>query len=340
MSIYDLPESQTMEEIAQVLLPQLTADDPIFGIFPFEYDNDGWLLRWFQEDDYTGLQGVRGLGGKPGRVALVGENEYIQKPGVYGEFIALDEETLTVRRKTATPGTPIKVSDLVAKAQRQLMVRRIARQKQICWNLAVNGVFSVTDDQGNILHTDSFTPQTFTASVPWSTYATSTPLADMRAMQLVPFGKSVSMGANATLWVNRVQANHLCSNTNPDDLGGKKAPNMASVNYSLAEVNKIFEANDLPQVRIYDGFYKADGGAVTRFLATGKGLLQGARVDGGKIGGFRYSICRVNPNGEAKPYMKVIDKSQNEIAGDVEVHDGLNGGPVLRFPSALVTANI
>lgn len=339
-TVYDIPTSNTLEEIAQVLIPRLTQDSPIFDIFPFEYDNEGWLLRWQQEDNYVGLQKVRGLGNKPGRVGLVGENEFVQKPGVYGEYIPLDEEILTLRRKMGTMGQPIKIADLVAKAQRQLLTRRIGRVEKILWDLAINGVFSVSDDQGNILHTDSYTPQTFSASAAWSDHVNSTPLADIRAMQLVPFGKSVLVGPASTLWINRIQLNHMMANQNQNDLGGKKAPGLASVNYALRDVNKYLEENDLPQVGVYDGFYPDDSGTPQRFISTGKGLLAGKRVDGAKIGGYRFSICKVNPNGEAKPYMKVIDKGAQEVPGDVEVHDGHNGGPVLRYPSGLVSCNI
>ena len=335
MPTYAYPTSNELEVIEQKLLPRLTADSPFFSIMPFEGANET-LLRWEQEDDYVGLQQIRGYGGAPPRVARVGIKEYIAKPGVYGEYIMLDEEELTNRRAMGSYGAPIQISDIVARAHAQLLTRRIARQEKIIADLLVNGTFSVADINGKTLISDSFTPQTFTASVPWSTVATSTPIADLRACQLIPVGQSVRVDATSEVWMNRVTANYLLSNTNANDLGGRRLYGLSPAN-SIEAINMILQGEDLPQIRIYEGGYKADNGTWTRFLPTGKALLVGRRTSGAKIGGYRYTRNINSPNAAPVPYVRVIDKGEENIPGVIEVHDGHNGGPVLYFPGALVT---
>ena len=39
-------------------------------------------------------------------------------------------------------------------------------------------------------------------------------------------------------------------------------------------------------------------------------------------------------------YQKIIDKGEDAVPREVEVHDGHNGGAVLYFPSAMVVMNV
>ena len=71
MANYSYPTATELMEIEQVKLPRLTADSPIFKLFPFE-GKRSHLLEWEQEDNYGGMQQIRGLDGKPPRVATVG----------------------------------------------------------------------------------------------------------------------------------------------------------------------------------------------------------------------------------------------------------------------------
>lgn len=339
---YSYPSAAEMRQIEQDKLPNITATDPIFAVFPITTADED-LLIWEQTDNYVGLQQVRGLNGQPGRVQLVGDKGYMMRPGVYGEFIPIDETALTRRRLVGTFGAAINIDDLVMRAQDQLLTRRLDRIKYIGWTLLTTGTFSVANPQGGTpIHTDSFNLQTFDSSVSWATYASATPLADLRAMQLLSRGRSVDFGPRATLWVNRVTLNHLLSNTNAADLGGKRTNGLANV-MSLAEVNMILAGEGLPQIAVYDDGYLNDSGTFVPWIADLTGVLVGVRASGAAIGEYRMTRNATNPNLEPGAYTAVIDSAVvngGRPPRTIEVHDGHNGGPVLFHPSAIVRCTL
>jgi hypothetical protein len=332
MAEYGFPTSAELNEIAQDLLPRLEADRPVFSIMPIETP-DAFLVMWEQEDSYTGLQQVRGLNGMPPKVARVGVKRFQMQPGIYGEHIPVDEIELTVRRTPGTWGTPIDISDIVMRLQRQLLVRRLDRIELICWTLLTTGTFSVSGPLGQVLHTDSFALQTFTSSVPWGTVATATPLADFRAVQLLGRGHSVRFDQAARAFMNRVTMNRVLSNLNSADLFGRRSAGLSTIN-TLAGVNELLLGEGLPTIVPYDQGYLNDSGTFVPYLADGLVVVVGARTDGAPIGSYQMVRNANNPDLGPGAYMKVIDK--NEVPRAIEVHDGHNGGPCLTFPSAIV----
>jgi hypothetical protein len=329
------PGAAELRQVEQDKLPLLTQDDPIFSILPIDSVEDD-LLIWEQSDNYVGMQQVRGLNGQPGRVQMVGAKQYMMRPGVYGEFSAIDEMQLTRRRQYGTFGTPIRIDDLVMAAQDQLLNRRIDRIRYIGWTLITTGTFSVANPLGGIpLHTDTFALQTFDAAVSWATVATATPLADLRAMQLLSRGRSVDFGPRSTLYLNRVTINYLLSNTNAADLGGKRTSGLANL-MSLAEVNTLLTGEGLPNIAPYDEGYNDDTGTFTPFIGDLTGALVGRRTSGAAIGNYRMTRNANNPNLEPGPYTMVVDTIDDGPPRQINVHDGHNGGPVLYHPSALV----
>jgi hypothetical protein len=254
---------------------------------------------------------------------------------VYGEFTALDEKEVTERRMLGTWDSPATLDDMVARAQALLLQRRLDRIRYIIWTLITSGTFSVPNAEGSVLHTDSFPVRTMNAAVPWTTYATATPSVDIRAAQLLSAGQSVDFGAGAELWMNRITANALLGNTNPSDQFGRRVNNGSTLN-SITDVNAYLESNDLPQIVIYHRHYVDDAGAVQYFIPTGKVVLIGRRTNGAKLGEYRMTRCFANPNLEPGAYTRVIDTREVTVPGDIQVHDGHNGGPVIFFPGAIV----
>lgn len=345
MPEFTFPTNAELREIAQDLLPRLAADRPVFDFMPIE-EPDAFLVMWEQEDSYTGLQQIRGLNGAPPKVQRIGLKRYQMQGGVYGEYIPLDETELTVRRQYGTFATPVDLSDLVMRAQRQLLGRRLDRIETIVWNLLTTGTFSVPGPSGAILHQDSFTLQTFTATVPWSTPATATPLADLRAVQILARGHSVRFDRTSKLFVNQITANSLLTNTNSADVFGRRVSGLATVN-SITQLNELLTMDNLPNIVPYDNGYLADpvvpGGATTfvPFLADHTGVVIGARTDGAPIGNFQMIRNANNPDLGPGAYMKVIDRGEIDVPRAIEVHDGFSGGPAIWFPSAIVKlANI
>jgi hypothetical protein len=339
MATYQYPRSAELAEIAQKLLPVLTMDDPVFKVLPVREMNES-LIMWDQKDDYIGLQQIRGLNGQPGRVARRGAKRYIMEPGVYGEFQSIDEMELTQRAKLGTFGERINIEDLVIQATEELLHRRIARIRYIAWTLLSTGTFSVSSPTGGVMHTDTFTTQTFSANVGWSTAATSTPLADFRNVQLLSHGYSVDFDQRATAFMNRQTLNYLLANSNAADLYGRRVAGLATAN-NLNDVNSILTGDGLPKIEVFDEGYLNDSGTWTQYLANGKVVVVGERRDGAPLGEYLMT-ANVNSDKGYGSYTTVVDSIEhdNPVPRNITVHDGHNGGPKLDFPSGIVVMSV
>jgi hypothetical protein len=332
------PTSAELMAIAQDLIPRLQADRPIFDIMPVR-DVDEYTLIWEQQDNFSGLQQVRGLNGEPGRVKRVGVNRFEVEPGVYGEFLRIDERELTRRRQMGTYGSPIDISDLVLEAQNQLLVRRLDRIEQIGWSLLGNGTYSVPGPNGVTLATDSFTLQNFTAANGWTSEAEATPLADFRSVKILARGHSVSFGAQARAYMNQSTFNQLISNTNPADLYGRRQAGLGLIN-NLDDMNRLLAGDDLPQICVYDEGYLDDNADFQLFLPTGTAVVIGKRPAGQRVAEYRMTRNANNIDLAPGPYMRVIDEGEFKIPRNVDVHDGHNGGPVVFYGSAVVVMTV
>lgn len=324
--------------IAQDKLPNLMANRRIFDLFGVESVDDH-IIMWEQMDNYTGLQQVRGLDGEPARVIKKGIKRYVMEPGTYGEFVNIDERELTTRRKIGQFGTGIDISDLVVSAQDQLLGRRLDRIENIGWTLLATGTFSVPGPNGAILHTDSYTTQSFTAAVPWATVSTATPLGDFRAVQLLHRGHSVQFDSSSLAYMNRVTWNRLISNSNPADLYGRRTAGLGIIN-NVGAFNQLLAGDDLPQIAIYDDGYLNDAGTFVPFLPNGTVILAGKRPAGQKVAAFKYTRNANNPDMAPGAYMKVIDLGEVKVPRSIQVHDGGNYGPAIYYPSAIVVLSV
>lgn len=334
MATYNYPRNSVLKRIEQEKLPLLTANRVAFGILPMRNVNAA-LLRWIQKDNFKGLMNARGLGGPPGAVSHIAENEWLVEPGYFGEYKTIGEREMTLRRNAASfSGAPIDVSDLVMECTDHLYERRVSRIEQIIWNV-LKGTFSVPGPNGLVIQSDTFTVKTATAAVSWATHATATPIADLMAIALLGAGTSNQFNASAKMYMNRVLANHLMSNTNAADLGGKLILNGSTVN-TLQQVNMIFAGYDLPQVEIMDEGYLADAtGTFTRYLGNEEAVVIGSRTSGAPIGYFGMTLNANNPGGAPGPYTFIKDRTGEMVPPTIEVHDGFNGGPVLEFPGSI-----
>lgn len=340
MAVYQYPENRELQLIEQDLMPVLLLDDPVFQFAPIvEVDNH--LLEWEQEDNYFGLQQLRGLNGQPGNVRAVGGKLYRAEPGVYGDFGTIDEEELTRRRQWGTFATPVNVTDIVRMRQDQLLSRRLTRIRFVLWKLLTAGQFTVTTRHG-VTYTDAYTPQTYNAST-WGTPSTATPLADFRAAQLLSRGHSVSFGAGATAFMNRATANNLLANTNAADLGGKRTSGLANI-LSMTEVNNVLGGEDLPRIVIHDDTYQDDANATQLFIPNGVVVIIGRRASGARIMDYAMTRNANNPDSAPGPYVAVVDHASDgpgkQVPPVIEVHDGHNGGPRLYLPSSIIIMDV
>lgn len=338
MATYVFPTSAEMEEIAQDLMPSLTQDRPIFDIMPIR-PVDEHLLIWELLDNFTGLQAVRGLDGMPGRVNPVSLKQYEMQPGIYGDFSPITETDITTRRMYGTFGTPVDLTTIVMERQNQLLQRRLNRIEYIGWTLLSTGTFAVSAANGSILHTDTFTLQNVSGAVSWGTFATATPLADFRSVQLLARGHSVDFGAGAVAYMNRHTSNNLLSNTNANDLYGRRTTGLATIN-NLQGVNTLLTGDDLPTVKIYDQGYLDDSGVFHNYIPDSTVIVVGKRPAGQPVAEYRMTRNSQNPDLAPGAYMRVIDSGEYALPRKIEVHDGHNGGPVLYFGTAICVMSV
>ncbi len=338
MPTFTYPTNAELQVIAQDKLPALTMDDPIFQIMPVR-ERDTSLVMWEQRDNYIGLQQVRGMNGAPPNVKQVGAKRYQMQPGVYGEFIPIDELSLTERRRWGTFNEPVSIDDLVMENQDQLLSRQIDRMRQVGWTLLSTGAFSVPGPNGAILHTDTFPLQTFAAAVTWATVGTATPLADLGAVQLLGAGRGVNFGQGARAYMNRVTFNSFRNNTNPNDFGGRRGSGMEGIN-GLGRINELLTGDDLPNIVIYDEGYINDAGTFVRFIGNNKVVVVGQRAAGQTIGEMQMTRNANNDNLEPGAYSKVVDNGERAVPRVIEVHAGFNGGPALYYPGSIVLMTV
>lgn len=345
MPTFTYPTNAELTQVAQDKIPVLLADvnaDPIFGIMPIE-EQDASTIMWDQLDNYTGLQSLRGINGAFPLINQTGSKTFIEKPGYYGEGELIDEIQLTERRKLGTFSQPIDISDLVMQKQERLLQRRLDRIRWIGWTLLVNGQFAVSTPNGALAHQAAYTFQQYAAGVPWATSATASPLADLSAIQLLARGHSVNLGATATAYMNRVTFNALRTNTNNQDIYGRRVAGLATAN-NLNAMNSIFTGDDLPTIRIWDDGYLADGtGLFTPFIPNSKVVIVGQRPAGQPVAKYIMTRNANEPSMGPGAYMWVDDMRGEDGHGKaptMAIYDSHNGGPIVQFPSSIVVMSV
>jgi hypothetical protein len=335
---FEYPTTTELLEINPEKVQLLREARPIFTIFPI-VEKNVWRIEWRQKDNYRGMQGLRGLNGKPTRVTFRGERRFSFAPGVYGDYRSIDEETLTTAAQYGpNDGTPIDLTDEILEIQDQLNMRELDRIEYIVWQLLLNGTFIILGPFG-VVHQDSYNFQQFSATISWVNYTTATPLADLRAITMLALGKSVNFGTQSRMWMNSVTASGLYLNRNAADLGGFKADFGRSM-FGLEDVNKVLVAQGLPQIQLYDeGYFAEPSGTFTKWIPDNQAVLIGQRTTGESLGQYVMARNANNPNNAPGSYEKIIDKT-DEVPREIQVHRGHNGGPCIFFPSAIVRMNL
>jgi hypothetical protein len=340
---YDFPTDNVLSLIDKDLLDNLLMTDPIFSEFPMTMVDDH-LVTWEQQDNTLGLAQARGLNGAQPSVKRLGGKRYQMEPGVYGEFLPIDENELTRRRPWGMFSGNVDVSDLVTECQNQLMTRQMNRQRWIIWQLLINGAFTVTNALGAIVHRDTYQTNTFASSVLWTTTATATPLNDFRQVQLLNRGHSVSFAANAKAYMNQTTLNALLNNNNTADLYGRRTSGLGTFN-NLQQVNTLLMGDGLPEIVVYDEGYLSDGtdgntaGSFQLYIPSGIVVVLGRRSNGARIGDIAVTR-HASLNGQPGIVSKVIDYGDRQIPRKIEVHRAWNSGPRLFYPSSIVIMSV
>lgn len=342
------PTNAELSLIAQEKMRTMTMDgDPAFKYFPIT-TKDTDTIAWEIRDNYVDLAQVRGMGGEVPRVRKVGAGRFVVEPGYYGEYQQIDEQEIIRRRKFGTFGDTIDVSDLVVMSQEFLLSREYDRMKNLVWTLLSTGTFSVANIEGQVIHTDTFPLQTYTAPISWSNFASSTPIADFRNILPLGDGKGCTFGGGAAAFMSRNTLNNLLKNTNTGDLRGFLVSNGgAGVNINLLplpQLNQILLAGDLPTVNLYNDGYLASNSAnpqvtaFTRHIPDNKVVVVGYRFDGNPLGNIVQTRNASNQGAQAGPADVVV--STDRPPHILEVYRMNNWGPVVYYPSNIVIMNV
>lgn len=353
MAVYNYPTNYELQQIEPDLIARAIEGRAGLDILPIREVNAS-EVRWAQQDNFYGLQALRGLDGAPTRVQRVGTKTYSYEPGVFGEFVDITETELTRRAGYAPTGTAIDISDMVVDADNQLISRELDRIEATIWTLLTTGTFSIKMDGPTgtqVGFSDTFAIQTFTAGVTWATAASAVPIVNFQAVQQLgqAAGHSVDLGAGAVAYMNSITSNRLLNNANSADLQGRRINNGSTVN-SVADVNRYFAAQNLPQMQVYDRGYQtsitvgASVGPFQKFLPDGKVVVVGKRTSGAQIGSY---VKTRNANNGLLPgsYAYTIDRAngvngEKRTPANIERHRGHNGGPTLLLPSSIVVMNV
>ena len=337
---YTYPTTRELREINPEKIQELTRARPTFSIFPTT-ESDLWTLEWTQKDNWRGFQQLRGLNGEPSYVKMVGERAYSAKPGVYGEYMTVDETMMTLRAQQVPSGEPVDISTLVAERQDYLNFRETELLEFIHWKALLDGQFTFVGPTGAV-YGDIFPIQTATFSN-WSVLNTATPLLDLMGLKVLANNKSVSFGSGATMYMNSITLSYLLRNINPADLGGQLSVSGAGTVKPLkeiGEVNTLLTSHGLPTIVEYDEGYVAEStGTFTKWIPDRVISIVGQRTNGDRLGEYRFVRNAQNPGLAPGRYEEVIDHLGNRIPRLIEVHRGHNGGLVIFYGSAIVRAD-
>lgn len=334
---YEYPTSRELREINPEKIQVLERNRPTFEIFP-TVDSDVWTLEWEVKDNWMGFQQLRGLNGQPSYVKMVGEKAFSAEPGVYGEYMTLDEKQMTLRARNArNTDAAVDVSQLVLERQDYLNMREIDLIEFIHWKALLDGQFSFVGPTG-ATYADQFPIQTAAFS-DWSNLASATPLADMLGLKALTVGKSINFGSQARMFMNSTTVGYLLQNRNANDLGGQMAVMVGGTKplKELNEINTLLLGHGLPQIVEYDeGYHAEPSGTFTRWIPTDVISLVGARSNGEALGEYRMVRNANNEDFAPGRYEEVIDNVGRDIPRKIEVHRGHNGGLVIFYGSAIV----
>lgn len=339
------PSAASLKTIGQILTPRLTEGRLGYQLMPIRSEDTHYVM-WEQMDNFYGLQQVRGLDGSPPRVKKVGLKRYMVEPGVYGEFMDVDELEMTAgMRPMGQWSGNVDLRSRVAQYQTQLLARQRDLIEYLIWQLLITGSFSRTGPTGNVLHADSFSITTASAAVAWATFATAKPFFDLRAIQTSGPLLGVNFGGGALAIMNRTTYNVMMQNSNANDLGGRRTQGLQPIN-TLEGVNALLAGDDLPKIVIYDEGYVGYGsgdenpGAFTRYIPNNKVLIVGQRPAGQTVGEYILTRNANNPGMGPGDYTKVFDNGERGVPRRVQVHQGHNGAPVIYYPGAIVVLTV
>lgn len=338
-------ENAVLQSAAREKLPKITLDNPMFKyLCPITQDDADQVL-WDQDDDIKGLMTPRIANAEFATVQRVGTKQMRMDPSKFGEKIVMTEDLMTRSRKNGEWGTIIDLSYQQAKDQDQLLTRAIDRIMNVAAKFHTDGEYYININ-GSMVLAQKFTIQTFTSPIPLTTYATATPIADLRALK-AQYGRisSAKFGSSAVILMNSVSLNALFANQNPGDLYGRYVSGRAVAQpMNPSNLDAIMLQEDLPRIVEWDDAYFDENGVAQPHLPDGKAIVIGNRPDAATPSEFVFTANMNNiqsPGAQSDAELRLSDIYYNfeldrdPILGKSSM--GFNGGLAPKHPRAFVS---
>ena len=287
-----------------------------------------------------GVQGARGVNGPTSPAKLPGYDQFRVEPGYFGDHYLINEQSLIERRTIGDWMRFDSTGEQTGKASDLLTQRYYDRVELNIFTMLLTGSLVVSAIGGQVVYQDIYPILKFTASPLFSDAANSAPLAFLRStLATLETGVSVDF-RGGTLLMSRNTLNLILANTNAADIGGKRFEVGQTLN-SVAELNDLLLANDLPTVELYDEGYfpEPEGTAFVKFLPLGKIILLGKRTDGEQIGEYTQTRAAQNPNSGPGMWLAVRDE-RDRAPARIIIECGHNGGPRIFYPEAVAVLTV
>lgn len=333
MATLAFPSVAMLREIEQDLRSVVSENDPIFSLMPV-VNEDADKVIWEQKDNYIGLQNIRPINSQFTRVARVGAKRYELSPGLYGDYMEIDETQLTRKRQLGSFDSPIIAEKEVNELFEQLIVREMSRIAMVCWN-ALQGSISVADATGAVLLSDTFAVQSVSISTAWSDYSNAVPIRNFEAAVLKHRGYGVDF-SKGKAYMNLATFQDLVRNANAADLGGRYINAGNTVN-DVTALNQLFKGRSLPEVIPHDGGYFDNSGTWTPFIPYKSIIIVGERYDGNQIGQYVMTRNGSNPGMGPGSYTRILDSAETggPAPRTIRVEKGHNGAPAIWYPASI-----
>jgi len=335
-----VPTAAEVQTLQMDLFPKYLAGRLGLEILPFK-STEMPAIIFKQPDNYRGLQPFRGLGKPtlhiPRRYNPWGTLCQIE-PGYWGEHDTIDEEIMT-KWGGSQCGTMLDLTEYTTMLTNQLLERRANRIEYNIWQALTFGRYTALNSAGQVVHEGEFNVQNTSSPIPWTNFAGSFPLRDFRQIQLLGRGTSARFDNCAKAIMNRVTANALMSNTNPQDVG-RVGLSACCTFMSPQQINQQFAAQGLPQIVIYDEGFLDDSGNFNVYIPDGYVIIVGCRPGNVPIGHYWLTRNAVGCSVTSGFWQKMIDTCDREIIRQITIADGHNGGPALEYARAVVVLRV
>lgn len=354
--------TQNFEQLVGILMPDFmsgagVADDALLKQFPFRFVDSDKVL-YDQYENAFGLIPLRGLGSKPDVFTFNGWKRYVSDPAYFGVTSLVEEGEITKGVQPGTVGDRIDINDRLALIARNTAQLIRDRARQFAADLVRTGKIDLTDTAGRRFQyaLENYAGQIKVPGVTWSNVS-ATPIVDMLNFKAqLQKGTDSRFGKGSRLLAN---SNTIAEFFNITEIKSTYRTDYGATVNGLAKVNADLQQGfDLPTIEVYDdGYYPTAADAINKtnwayFIPNRCFLWFGERPAGQPISQWQLTrhagIAETSgagaypelptPAGGNPDFGKgvyVRAHYQNRMPHQYEIEAGINGLPVVFYPSAV-----